>query len=322
MNKVKNAIFRSCIKISKLLRDIHLDGTGIKGHGENASGDKTTAFDNISNDVFVDLLSELPEVCAIVSEELENVLYLNSTGRYVVIIDPLDGSANLEINSAVSTIFSIVEVCPSDSFTENQICEKAKHPVLAGVCLYGFSTTLLVAESFELNLFSLGEKKDDFVLLKSKIKMPDVSNCIAINYSYYPLWEQSLKNYIDNAFGGERSTSPNIRWYASMAAELFRIILKGGTFLYPGREGKESGVIRKMYEAYPIAYICESSGGKCLSKISRMLDEPCSSIHEKTPIVFGSPSEIEIYLSYSKERYFKDSTQVNSHNQVDCCTAD
>lgn len=274
----------------------------LKGAHSNSSGDSQVAMDIRANNIFLSLAQNNGNICGVASEEMDVVHYF--TGRehapYILVIDPLDGSDNLEINAPVATIFSLCHR-PSE-LTENAVLESARKPLAAGICIYGLTTFMALTVGSGVHGFSRDMSSGTFLYTHEDLKIKNQAPDVAINYSNRNYWNDSIRRYVDDCFQGEtgpRARYFNTRWYASAAAELGRILHRGGIFLYPACGPKKPhGVLRKLYEAWPMTFICEQAGGMATDGKSRMLEVSAKSLHERTPFVMGSSEEVSIVQKY------------------------
>ncbi len=306
-SSIMDDIALSCRMVAKKLRYGHLDGVMDKGNNKNESGDDQAPLDVISNDIFLSLAENNGNIAAVASEELEGVYYCENaeTGKYILVIDPLDGSANLSINAPVSSIFSICKAPEGRKPTEEDVMEAARNPVAAGICIYGLSTFMAYTTGDGVHGFTQDLESGTFFYTHPNMKIPKQAKEVAINFSNRNFWNAAVLKYVDECFLGEsgpRERYFNTRWYASAAAELNRILIKGGVFIYPAcSNGKPQGVLRKLYEAWPMAMLVEAAGGAATNGKERILDLPATSLHEKTPYVMGTAEEVELISRYHKD---------------------
>ena len=273
----------------------------------NASGDKQVPLDIMANNIFMDLADNNGNIVAIASEELDEIHYFENAkdGKYILIIDPLDGSGNLDINAPVATIFSICRNPSSGVPSETEILETARSPIAAGICNYGLATTMALTFGKEVHGFTQDLESGVFFYTHTAMKIPTQAKEVAINFSNKNFWNPAITRYIDECFNGTegpRGQYFNTRWYASAAAELNRILNRGGVFIYPAcSNDKPQGVLRKLYEAYPMAFLVEAAGGKATDGTTRILDLPATELHERTPFAMGTALEIDLIEKYHQE---------------------
>ncbi|MBK24653.1 MAG: fructose-bisphosphatase class I [Halobacteriovorax sp.] len=298
----------SCRMTAALLRKGNFTGDLSKGASTNSSGDQQAPLDIQANNIFLNILKNNGSVAALVSEELEEIHYFEGSEdqKYIVILDPLDGSGNLDINAPVSSIFSIVRNPSNTKPTTEEVLKAGKDPVAAGICLYGLATTFAFCTGDGVHGFSQDLESGAFFYTHPYMKISDEAKEVAINFSNKNYWNKAITRYVDECFLGKegpRQKYFNTRWYASAAAELNRILVRGGVFIYPAcSNGKPQGVLRKLYEAWPMAYLVEAAGGKATDGKTRVLDLEASDLHERTPFAMGSSSEIDLLEKYHKNQ--------------------
>jgi fructose-1,6-bisphosphatase I len=228
----------------------------------------------------------------LVSEELDGLKELNGESSLCVTIDPLHGSANIETNMSIGSIFTIIEIDksaqsdPIDAINSGEL-------LAAGFFVYGRQNTLTLSCGNGVSIFSFNPATSQFVLIKEHVCIPQGQKEFAINTSNYRNWDSGVRHFVDDCISGRDGplgADYNMRWNASLVAEAYRILIRGGVFLYPGdsRQGYESGRLRFLYEAMPIAFVMEQAGGKAIDGYERILDRKVSSLHGRVPLIFGS----------------------------------
>ncbi len=270
-----------------------------KGVGENTDGDQQKALDVMADEMFEARLRST-DVRWYASEEQEHVLTLNPKGNYALAIDPLDGSSNIDVNVSIGTIFSIFKAVddPEKSFLRN-----AREQVAGGYIVYGPATALVVTFGDGTLMFTMDPESRRFVLTERRMQVAQSTKEFAINASNYRQWRKPVRAYIDDCLAGEtgpRDKNFNMRWVGSLVAEAHRILTRGGVFLYPGdaRSGYESGRLRMIYECAPIAFLVEQAGGRASDGHGALLDGQASTLHARTPLVFGSAEEVDRVSAY------------------------
>lgn len=288
MEKIQNIIEDCCNQVSIILRYRNTFEISKSNNKINKSGDKVNDFDIFVNNIFIDKLKLCHQVRCIGSEE-ENELYYTDYvhAPYMVCIDPLDGSSNLGLNITTGTIFCVYE------YKDNKIIN-GYNIVLAGYCLYGACTQMIVAKD-TINIYQLTNHQ--FVKIKNDIKIPKQGKYFSINNSNKNILINDKNNiFIDKCI----HLGYNSRWVGSMVADVHRIILEGGVFMYPANKKNENGKIRLLYEAYPFAYIFKVGGGYSYdnSKFTSILDipYPIDNIHQKVPIFLSGQKEFSMYI--------------------------
>jgi fructose-1,6-bisphosphatase I len=297
----------ACRMTASKLRYGNIDGLMSKGPCENASGDLQVPLDILANNIFLNLAQNNGNIVAMASEEMEEIHYFENTksNKYILVIDPLDGSGNLDINAPVATIFSVCKNPSSTKPTQDEVLKASQNPVASGICIYGLATTMVITTGESVQGFTQDLESGVFFYTHPNLKLPDEANEVAINYSNKNFWNPAITKYVDECFSGAqgpRAKYFNTRWYASAAAELNRILNRGGVFIYPAcSNGKPQGVLRKVYEAYPMAHLIEAAGGLATDGHKRILDIESKSLHERTPFAMGTMQEIERIQRYHKE---------------------
>jgi fructose-1,6-bisphosphatase I len=268
--------------------------------GSNADGDAQAALDVEADRLFMAALRTAP-VAVVGSEEHEAAQVLDEAAPLVVVIDPLDGSSNIETNLSVGTIFGIL---PMTGLGPDAVVLQAGRRLLAaGMVVYGPQTTLTLTLGEGTLLFTLDRRDGVFVCTASRVAIPAARPEFAINASNYRHWDGAIRAYIDDCIAGvtgPRGRNFNTRWLASLVAEASRILNRGGVFLYPAdrRPGYERGRLRLIYEANPIAMLMEEAGGAATDGVRRIRDLVPQELHERTPLVFGSADKVERVARY------------------------
>lgn len=307
-----NDIATACKKISSLTNKGALVGVLGAAGSENVQGEEQKKMDIITNDVFIEALESNGHVAAMASEEMEDVYNLpagKERGHYMVTFDPLDGSSNMDVNVSVGTIFSIIK---APEGVENPDADDFMQPgttqVAAGYCLYGPSTMMVLTTGQGVNMFTLDRSCGEFILTRSDVQIPADTEEFAINASNQRHWDAPVKRYVSECLQGvegPRGKNFNMRWVASMVAEVHRILTRGGIFMYPIDEkirasGKE-GKLRLMYEANPMSMLIEQAGGASTTGRERIMDIQPSDLHQRVPVVLGSKNEVELLTGYHSE---------------------
>lgn len=277
----------------------------------NVQGETQKKLDVIANDIFIEHCPNCSRVAALVSEEIDDVIWLKNeprAGDYLVYFDPLDGSSNLGVNLSVGSIFSIVELTEDirDRTNEAVLFSGAKQ-VCAGYSLYGPSTFLILTLGHGVVGFAHEIGTGEFNLTFPDMRLPQETEEFAINASRFKKWDASITRYVEECLEGKdgpRGKSFNMRWTASMVAEVHRILMRGGIFLYPKDAGNAvtGGKLRLLYEANPMGFIIEQAGGKASTGTARILDVEPTSHHQRVSVILGSASEVDRIDSYYKEK--------------------
>ncbi|MEJ2022332.1 MAG: fructose-1,6-bisphosphatase, partial [Maritimibacter sp.] len=233
--------------------------------------------------------------------EQDDVVELDSEGRFALAIDPLDGSSNIDVNVSIGTIFSIFEAKPGDP--DGSFLRPAEDQIAAGYIIYGPQAFLVVTFGDGVQSYLLDPDNAGWALVESAHQVPERASEFAINASNYRHWSPAVRAYIDDMLAGEtgpRDKNFNMRWVASLVAETHRIMSRGGIFLYPGdeREGYQRGRLRMVYECAPIAFVIEQAGGRATDGHDRIMAQQAKSLHARTPFVFGSAEKVVRVAAY------------------------
>jgi fructose-1,6-bisphosphatase I len=268
---------------------------GVSGvDGElNSGGDRQKDIDLVADRIMREALRTVP-VAAVLSEEGELPEIFDADAPICVAIDPLDGSANLANNISVGTIFSLR---PKTHDVMSTFFEPGTAQCAAGCFIYGPQTLLVLALDGRVDIFILNEVTNEFLLTSQGVRIPQGTAEYAINASNRRHWSSGVRAYIDECIAGvngERGRDYNMRWIGSLVAEAYRILVRGGVFLYPAdaRPGYREGRLRLLYEAHPIALIMEWAGGAASSGRARILELSARSPHQRVPLVMGSPGAV------------------------------
>lgn len=269
------------------------------GVGENADGDRQTALDVVADDAFRAGLAGAG-VRFYASEEQEQAVEIDADGRFALAIDPLDGSSNIAVNVPIGTIFALHH---AEETAEATFFRPGRTLAGAGYVIYGPRCCLVTSFGAGVQVHQLDPATGRFRLVEATVTLPVKSAEFAINASNYRHWDPAIRAYVDDCVAGTegpRERDFNMRWIASLVAEAHRILTRGGIFLYPrdGRKGYERGRLRLVYEGAPIAFLIEQAGGKATDGIDAILDKVPASLHERTPLVFGSPQNVARVASY------------------------
>lgn len=259
---------------------------------KNVYQEEVIELDKYSNQLLIDTLTASGAVHAVASEELEDIYYVEkNNGEYTVFFDPLDGSANTEINVTVGTIFSIYH--KGESFMQ-----QGKKQVAAGYILYGTSVMFVYSSGRGVHGFTLDPSIGTFLLSHPDIKIPQSGNIYSTNEANYLLYDERTKAYLDSL--KTQRAGYKARYIGSMVADVHRTLLKGGIFLYPADNKSPNGKLRLLFEVNPMSYLIQNAGGLATTGKENPLDIVPTSLHERTPIVLGSKTNVEEYLTFIK----------------------
>ncbi len=302
-------IATACKKISHLVNRGELMNVLGSAESENIHGEVQKKLDIITNNIMIDTLNWGGSLAGMASEEDNEIIAIPTQypkGKYLALFDPLDGSSNIDVNLAVGTIFSILHSHADDEPKTEDFLQKGCNQVCAGFVLYGPSTLMVLTTGNGVNGFTLDQDIGEFILTHPNMRIPEDSSEFAINMSNQRFWEAPVQRYIDECLQGSegpRGKNFNMRWIASLVAEVYRILTRGGVFMYPLdlRKPLTEGRLRIMYEANPMAFIIEQAGGSCSTGRERMLDIKPTSIHQRVPVILGSKNEVERIVAYHQE---------------------
>lgn len=306
-----NDVAVACKRIADLVNKGDLIGLLGASDQENVQGEQQKKLDIVSNDLMIEALQRNGHIAALASEEMESVHHLpkNSLrGNYLMLCDPLDGSSNIDVNVSVGTIFSILKA-PEDVADpgEEYFLRPGLEQVAAGYCLYGPATMLVLTTGDGVSMFTLNRDFGEFLLTHEHVRIPEQTNEYAVNMSNQRHWGAPVQRYIEECQQGKdgpRGKDFNMRWVASMVAEVHRILTRGGIFMYPGdaklsKQGKD-GKLRLMYEANPMAMIVENAGGAATTGKQRILEVEPNHIHQRIPVILGSLEEVDRLIEMHK----------------------
>ncbi|WEK58453.1 MAG: class 1 fructose-bisphosphatase [Candidatus Brevundimonas phytovorans] len=288
----------ACVEIRKIVSGGALVGALGASGVVNVQDEEQKKLDVISNDVLTEMLLACPAVAGVASEEMDTVQpATNPAGEYLVLFDPLDGSSNIDINAPVGTIVSVLKA-PSATPTEADFLQSGRHQVAALYCLYGGQTMLVLTTGKGVAGFTLSHD-GQWLMTHEKIAVPADTREFAINMSNQRHWAESVQRYIDGCLqgaDGPRAKNFNMRWVAAMVADVHRILMRGGIFLYPWdkREPNKPGKLRLMYEGNPMAFLIEQAGGKATTDGQQaILDVTPTELHQRIPVALGSANEVD-----------------------------
>jgi fructose-1,6-bisphosphatase I len=269
----------------------------------NIQGETVKKMDIYANEVFISVFKQSGLVCRLASEEMEKPYYIPENcpiGRYSLIYDPIDGSSNVDINLNVGSIFSIRQQEGDDlDGSALDLLQDGHKQIAAGYVLYGPSTVLVYSMGKGVHCFTLDPSLGEFILSHENMKLPDHGGIYSVNEGNFWQWEESIRDYIRYVHRHEGYTA---RYVGALVADMHRILLQGGVFLYPGSTKKPEGKLRLLYEAAPLAFLVEQAGGKASNGIKSILDVVPSHLHQRIPLFIGSKDDVELVESFILER--------------------
>lgn len=300
-------VARACKSISNAVSKGALTGLLGSAGTDNVQGEVQKKLDVISNEVLLEANEWGGHLAAMASEEMEHPHQIPNRyprGEFLLLIDPLDGSSNIDVNVSVGTIFSVLR-CPEGvkDPDEKAFLQPGAKQVAAGFAVYGPSTTLVLTVGNGVAGFTLDREMGSWVLTQPKIEIPADTAEFAINMSNMRNWGAPMKRYIDECLAGK--TGPlgkdyNMRWVASMVADVYRVLSRGGIFMYPQDAKHKEGRLRLLYEANPMSFIVEQAGGAATNGHQRILEVQPDRLHQRVGVILGSRNEVERVTAYHK----------------------
>jgi fructose-1,6-bisphosphatase I len=303
-------VARACKTIS------HAVGKGALGdvlgtaHTENIQGEVQKKLDVISNEILLEANEWGGHLAAMASEEMESIHPIPNRypmGEYMLLFDPLDGSSNIDVNVSIGTIFSVLKAPEGmGTPTEADFMQAGSQQVAAGYAVYGPQTMLVLTTGHGVNCFTLDREMGSWVLTERNMTIPATTREFAINMSNQRHWHPPVQRYVSELLAGEtgpRAQNFNMRWVASMVADVHRILNRGGIFMYPAdlRDTSMPGKLRLMYEANPMAMLVEQAGGAATDGVGRILDIAPHKLHQRVPVFLGSKDEVARVTAYHAE---------------------
>ncbi|MYM68760.1 class 1 fructose-bisphosphatase [Pseudoduganella sp. FT55W] len=300
-------VARACKTIS------HSVGKGALGEvlgsadTENVQGEVQKKLDIISNEILLEANEWGGHLAAMASEEMESIHPIPNRypkGEYMLLFDPLDGSSNIDVNVSIGTIFSVLKAPEGMTQpSEADFMQAGSKQVAAGYAVYGPQTMLVLTTGNGVNCFTLDREMGSWVLTQRDMQIPAKTKEFAINMSNQRHWHPPVQRYVSELLAGDtgpRGTNFNMRWIASMVADVHRILNRGGIFMYPAdlRDTSVPGKLRLMYEANPMAFIVEQAGGAATDGKQRILDIQPTKLHQRVPVFLGSRDEVAVVTGY------------------------
>lgn len=265
------------------------DILGAQG-SENVQGEQQQKLDVYANDLFIRMLRNQGMVCAVASEENDDVVHFDNGGKYVVTMDPLDGSSNIDVNVSIGTIFSIYRrISTGPSATLEDFMQPGTAQVAAGYLIYGSSTMLVYTTGHGVNGFTLDPSIGTFCLSHPDMTTPLDGSIYSVNEGNWHEFAPGVRSYIEEC----KKQKMSARYIGSLVADVHRNLLKGGIYLYPGTQKAPKGKLRLLYEANPLAMIVEQAGGMATDGTTRILEITPSALHQRTPLYIGSRTMVE-----------------------------
>lgn len=303
-------VARACKHISLAVSKGALGGVLGNAGAVNVQGEAQKKLDVLSNEILLEANEWGGHLAALASEEMEAphlIPHRFPKGNYLLVFDPLDGSSNIDVNVSVGTIFSVLR-CP-EGVTEplaEHFLQPGVEQVAAGYTVYGPSTLLVLTTGAGVHQFTLDREIGSFVLTQRNLRIPEDTSEFAINMSNQRHWEAPMQRYVEELVAGKtgpRGRDFNMRWVASMVADVHRIMTRGGVFYYPvdARTREQGGRLRLLYEANPMAFLVEQAGGAATDGRQRLLERQPQALHQRVPVFLGSKNEVERATAVHRE---------------------
>ncbi|WP_028080647.1 class 1 fructose-bisphosphatase [Solimonas soli] len=303
-------VARACKAISHAVNRGALGGVlGDAGTG-NIQGEAQKKLDVLSNEILIEANEWGGHLAGFASEEEDDFVEVPNAypkGRYLLLFDPLDGSSNIDVNISVGTIFSVLQCADGiDKLEARHFLQPGSKQVAAGYTTYGPSTMLVLTVGHGTHAFTLDRELGSFLLTQRDMKIPEDTKEFAINMSNQRHWFPPMQKYVAELLEGKtgpRGKDFNMRWVASMVADVHRILTRGGIFIYPRdrREPDKPGKLRLMYEANPMSFIVEQAGGAATDGMRRIMDIQPDKLHQRVAVFLGSKNEVEVATRYHRE---------------------
>ena len=307
-------VARACKRIAIQVNKGALGEILGSAESENVQGEVQKKLDIIANEVLIEANEWGGHLAAMASEEMDTIYPVPNRypqGEYLLMFDPLDGSSNIDVNVSIGTIFSVLKK-PNDKpnvvepVSENDFLQPGAKQVAAGYCIYGPQTTLVLTVGDGVAMFTLDREQGSWVMTADQVRIPEDTKEFAINLSNMRHWDQPVKRYVEECLAGKegvRGKDFNMRWIASMVADVHRILCRGGVFMYPWdqREPHKPGKLCLMYEANPMGWLVEQAGGAATNGRQRILDIQPTELHQRVSVVLGSKNEVERVTAYHLE---------------------
>ncbi len=305
-----NDVQTACKYIASAVARGPLRGANGATDAVNPHGETQQKLDVIANDIMLRNCDWGGELAGMVSEEMEAPYAIPAgypRGRYLLAFDPLDGSSNLDVNVTVGTIFSVLRAPEGVAEpTIEHFLQPGSKQVAAGYALYGPAAMIVLTLGRGVHGFTHDPEIGAYILTHPNLRVPETTREFAVNASNERFWERPVRRYVDECIAGRsgpREADFNMRWIASLVAEVHRILIRGGLFMYPKdtKEPAKPGRLRLLYEANPMAMLIEQAGGRASTGRERVLDIAPKSLHERVPLILGSRCEVERLERYHRE---------------------
>jgi len=293
-----NSIANCSIKISNKLKTAAIDDLLGEVGSQNIQDENIQKLDIISNDIIIEEFQKHKLCFGILSEENENPIFLENNSDFLMCIDPLDGSSNIDVNVSVGTIFGIYKKQTEDK-SQSIFLQAGKNQIMAGYVLYGTSTTMLICYQNQVNIFTLNPKDNHYYLSHQKVRTPAAGKIYSVNEGNTNIISPGYVKYLDKchqAIDGKRTRTS--RFIGSLVADFHRNLLKGGIFIYPETQSHPEGRLRLMYECNPLAMVVKAAGGDSSNGKISILDIQPTTIHQRSALIIGSSEMVADTIQY------------------------
>lgn len=306
LNKLLLAIANASKEIATMTAKGALTDNTAKLSSQNIQGETQMKLDVSANDAFIRQLKASGVVAGLASEEMDDPLAMTAGGKFLVVFDPLDGSSNVPVNVSVGSIFSVLNAPVGHVPEETDYLQVGAQQVAAGYALYGPCTMLVISVGLGTHGFTYDNERDEFLLTHFNMQVPAETTEFAINASNARFWDAPVQRYVENCqagITGPRGKDFNMRWVASMVADVHRILIRGGVYLYPkdNKQPVKEGRLRLLYEVNPMSMLVEQAGGKSVTGRQRMLEVVPKQVHQRIAVMLGSRQEVSLLERYYQE---------------------
>ena len=268
----------------------------------NVQGESVKKMDVYANDVFISVFQQSGLVCRLASEEMDKPYYIPENcpiGRYTLLMDPIDGSSNIDTNLNVGSIFAIRQQEGDDvDQSASDLLQNGHKQIAAGYILYGASTMLVYSLGNGVHSFTLDPSLGEFILAEENMKIPEQGSVYSLNEGNFWQWEEPIRNYVRYV---HRQEGYSARYGGALVGDFHRILQQGGVFLYPGTVNKPEGKLRLLYESVPLAFLVEQAGGQASTGTQRLMDVVPDKLHARSPLIIGSPKNVALVESFYQE---------------------
>jgi fructose-1,6-bisphosphatase I len=289
---VIDAIALAAKSIAHKVRRARIDDVLGDAGDVNFHGERQQKLDVLSDELLLHCLRDRPEVALFASEERDEPVVVrprSDGGRFCVLVDPLDGSSNIDVAVSVGTIFGVLPNESADEATAAAALQAGTRQVAAGYVLYGSSAVMVLTLGAGVDMYVLDPLLGDFLLVQEGLRIPEAKKIYSINEAYVNDFEPGMRDYLEYTHASGYTS----RYIGSMVADVHRTLLKGGVFLYPATRKAPEGKLRLLYEANPMALLVEQAGGAAAAGAGRILEVVPEDLHQRTPVILGSPAEVE-----------------------------